>query len=58
MQPNPISIQKARKRDITQFAKRRKTHIKKTHDLSQNCNTQIYTPPRMTDIVSQIANNY
>ncbi|KAI1159432.1 hypothetical protein F5B18DRAFT_655632 [Nemania serpens] len=43
LQSNSISIRKARKRDMTQFAKRRKTYIKRTHDLSQDCNAQVYT---------------
>ncbi|KAI3322912.1 hypothetical protein HD806DRAFT_120440 [Xylariaceae sp. AK1471] len=40
---NPIATRKARKRETTRFSKRRKTYIKRTHDLSQDCGAQVYT---------------
>ncbi|KAI0147271.1 hypothetical protein GGR57DRAFT_255723 [Xylariaceae sp. FL1272] len=40
------SVRKARKQDATRFSKRRKTYIKRTHELSRDCGAQIYTVVR------------
>ncbi|KAM0588650.1 hypothetical protein ACHAPN_008597 [Verticillium nonalfalfae] len=36
-------IRKSRKRAATKFSKRRKTFLRRAHDLSQDCQAKVYT---------------
>ncbi|KAG7108191.1 hypothetical protein HYQ44_012665 [Verticillium longisporum] len=40
---DPEEIRKSRKRAATKFSKRRKTFLRRAHDLSQDCQAKVYT---------------
>ncbi|CRK21556.1 hypothetical protein BN1723_013932, partial [Verticillium longisporum] len=40
---DPEEIRKSRKRAATKFSKRRKTFLRRAHDLSRDCQAKVYT---------------
>lgn len=45
-QPAPLPLalaRKARKREMTRFSKRRKTYIRRAHELAKDCDSQVFT---------------